>query len=434
MKTFNDFKEHFNQNLQEELAEIEQRRKDIYGKKLKMGGLTLLGMFFHYSLVYLNIFHPYTIFFTLIAAPPLMFKIYMEMYYDPDVADDFKGVILSKMLQFIDPSLSYDPTGYVPYEEFDQSDIFLLRPDAYIGDDLISGYIDGIPMQFSEIKASYKERRKKGRKVEEKMKFMFDGVFLSATLDQPFKTDMQLFASNLYRNLGYVGRIIQQNNSRQGYYVQTQHTKFHQVFVAYADNVFAAQDILTQKFVKQMLFLRKRFKKGIYFSIKGNKVFLAAAFDRDLFKVNLKRSFQNPLNLKSFYQELYNLVSTFDDMDLDQMAAGGQQAAAPNPMAEMGGGMPSSFEEPPQERAIDPIPFIAEEEEEEEMPMETPSFDREPPIFADEDDDEDLGEDIPIGQEFDFGDMDENDDDDMDDFDMDDLDLGDIDPNDLERF
>lgn len=61
---------------------------------------------------------------------------------------DFKNLVVKNLVEFVDPSLSYEPTEHIAYEDFMASKLYLTEPDHFTGDDLIAGSIEGYRCRF----------------------------------------------------------------------------------------------------------------------------------------------------------------------------------------------------------------------------------------------------------------------------------------------
>jgi len=68
----------------------------------------------------------------------------------------FKGVIIAKLVAFIDPQLTYQADGCIPRADYDASTIYQHSVDRYAGEDLVSGMAGKTAVQFSELHTQYK--------------------------------------------------------------------------------------------------------------------------------------------------------------------------------------------------------------------------------------------------------------------------------------
>jgi hypothetical protein len=62
----------------------------------------------------------------------------------------------SRIVEFIDRDLTYDPAGSISIDDYLASRIFRTMPDRYRGEDLVTGRLGKTEIAFSEIHSEYK--------------------------------------------------------------------------------------------------------------------------------------------------------------------------------------------------------------------------------------------------------------------------------------
>jgi hypothetical protein len=319
MKTESDFEVFYENNLKSILLELEKRRRKLQGNQLRVVGFGVLFVLFHYLLISVKILPLFTIFISLLATPAACFYVYGKWFTDETIGIDFKQKVIPLIMCFFDPTLKYEPEKFIDYEDFEKSSLFLLQPEQYTGDDLISGSIDGIPIQFSEIKASYRRWLTKKDREKENEVIIFHGVFLVADYPKMLQGNTFIFTNNLQKKLDYLGRLIQNYNFNRGKYIHTQRADFHEQFVVYANNEIEGENILTTPLIDRLIHLRKRTKADISIALQGNKIYVAINTQKEFFSIKTNRYWTDYRYIKSFYDDLSLMLGIIDDLNLDEL-------------------------------------------------------------------------------------------------------------------
>ena len=92
-----------------------------------------------------------------------------------DYVSQFKFKVIRPLIEAIESGLLYNPLGLVSQSLFERSQLFNHRIDRYRGNDHVSGIIDGVPIQFSDLHAEYKTTDSKGRT---SWHTLFQGLFI----------------------------------------------------------------------------------------------------------------------------------------------------------------------------------------------------------------------------------------------------------------
>ncbi len=319
MNSFEEFKAFFKEEVVADLEELEERRKNMFRQRLRLGLIVAALIFAHIVLIAFKAFTMYSILLTLIVVPIIGFLVYRKLYVDEAITADYKETVVKKMIGFMDDSLNYDANGFVSYEDFEQSKLFPLKPDHYIGDDLITGEIDGVPVQLSELLVQYERTDQKRKK--QRWNTVFNGIFLIAEPPLTFRGRTFIFPDNLYKKMGYTGKIVQKFNLRWGKYINPQNPEFASKFVAYSDTVLEGERILTKGFMEKILYLQRKSRADVFVSCIENKVYIGVNLNREIFKVNLAAPLYNPNFAKSFYDEIYYILSIVEDLKLNELLA-----------------------------------------------------------------------------------------------------------------
>ncbi len=320
MQSFEEFKTFFQDEVVADLEDLEARRKNMFIQRLRLG-LIVAGLIFgHLVLIAFKAFTLYSIALTLVVVPLIGFLVYRKLYVDETIDADYKEAVVRKMISFMDDSLSYEPESFVPYEDFAKSGLFPLLPDHYTGDDFISGEVDGVPIQLSELMVQY-ERTDGGKAKKARWHTVFNGIFLIAEPPLQFKGRTFILPDRLYKKLGYAGKLVQQNDLRWGKFINPSHLPFAHKFAVYSDTVLEGERILTQGFMEKILHLSEKSHADVFVSCIENKIFIGVDLRREIFKVNLAAPLYNPKFVREFYDELFYILNIVEDLKLNELLA-----------------------------------------------------------------------------------------------------------------
>lgn len=317
MKSFDEFKQFFKEEVAGDLEGLEKRRRNMFLQRVRLG-LIVAGLIFgHLALIFFGAFTPYSIFITLIFMPLLGFLVYRKLYIDESVPADYKETVVKKMLAFVDDSLSYEAEGFVPYADFEASKLFSPHPDHYTGDDLISGEIEGTPVRFSELIVRTEQAEKLSKRPV--WHTLFHGIFLVAELSVTFRGRTFIFPDLSVQKLGYPGNLAQQHEQRWGKYIGINHPNFRRHFVAYTDFLSEGERILTDSLAEKILFLSEKSKADVFLSCIENKIYVAVDMRKEIFKINMAAPLYNPNFVRHFYDEIFYILGLIEDLKLKEV-------------------------------------------------------------------------------------------------------------------
>jgi hypothetical protein len=320
MKSFEEFKQHFEANVKPTMEELESKRKAMHRKRLELGGIAAIAIILNGLLTFFDALHPYTFIFTSFIAPIAAFLAFKYHFFDATIPEQFKNKIVKEMIIFIDPLLQYEPEKYIEYNDFFESELFPLKPDIYSGDDKISGIVDGVPLSISEVFCQFAPSTKKHWwHINDKEITIFHGIFLIAEYSKKFEGKIFIFPDKLQRKMGYTGMLVQKNNLIRGKYIKPRNEKFRDLFSVYAENEYEGEKMLTDVLMERILELRRITKANIYCTLKENKIFVGIDMRREVFEVNTTKSLLHPYFLENFYNEVLSVFTIIDILKLEEL-------------------------------------------------------------------------------------------------------------------
>jgi hypothetical protein len=320
MKGIDDFASFYGSTLHGKLKGLETRRKNMKEMRWRTVSVALSVIFIHWALIYFEVLPGITWVVSLIGAPPASYYYYKRFFFDASIASEFKDTAVRQIVSFADPSLTYAPEGFVPYEEFRASQLYMTTPDHYTGDDLIQGKIDGRNAVLSELLVQIEDKRMTKHDKSDWIT-LFKGLFISIELEKPFPFKTFIFSDNLQAKLGYTGRLIQEGECLYGQYVHILNQEFEDRFVMYSEEPVKAQRMMKPEFIEEIMQLEDNSGGKVRIAMLESKLFVAIEMQKDFFAINLERSLLDLSYLSTFYKDLYYVSKMVSDLDIDALTA-----------------------------------------------------------------------------------------------------------------
>lgn len=230
---------------------------------------------------------------------------------------EFKPRVVSLLLDFIDNDVNfsfegYDPKGFIPPEKFLESRIFTACDD-YFGEDLIRGQVRETPFEACEL------RVKEFSEVRSQLDLVFSGIFLVADYQRWDMHGGVLGLPDAYRK--YLSRSERAFHLEGGRRVREGILpEFEVFFDTYATSQVRIKDVISEEFQKAILRFRQHFQevgreKEIYFSIIGDKIYIALRQDRNLLEPSLFINNTSYEVVLEFYEDLKLLLELVMEVD-----------------------------------------------------------------------------------------------------------------------
>lgn len=305
MKSIKEFEAFYKSTLLPPLTELEERRLYMLKKRKDLIYIVVMVVSAHALLVYIEWIVWWTIFFPLAIAPYTAYKVYYSKYYDGDLSADFKKTVVGPIIKFsINPCMKYIPKDFVPYKDFERSELFLTKPDNYSGDDLIIGEMDDINLIMSELYVAY-ESKEPGLKEDQNWRTIFKGLFFVMNRDEAFGVNVMILPDTLQKRMGHIGQALQAHSRMRGKLVALPDLEFEENFAVYAPDIVEAKKILTPSLIEELNAFRRESGLDVYASFKGNKIYVAINYgDKDFFELDIQNSLLEFKYAASYYQDI----------------------------------------------------------------------------------------------------------------------------------
>ncbi len=261
MKTLEEFREFYDTELIKDIYKLEEQRKKLKPRLVILCIITLCAIFgIIYTFIELDSFSfiPFLI----------VFFVFLFFYYliINDYSDDFESQTITRIIEFIEPGLTYSSLDYVSMADFEDSQLFDHTPDSYDGSDLIGGTIDGINIEFSYTNATYKSGKYTNT--------IFDGTLFISDFNKNFQGSTIILPDYTESILGRFANTLQKL-SFKGELVKLENPEFERNFVVYSDNQVTARYILTPSLMERILNYKYKVNAPLYLSFINSKLYIA---------------------------------------------------------------------------------------------------------------------------------------------------------------
>ena len=231
---------------------------------------------------------------------------------------EFKPRIVGLLMDFIDNDVNfhfdaYEAEGFLPPEKFLASKIFTVATD-YAGEDLIRGQVRETPFEVCEL------RVKEFSESRSRLDYVFRGVFLIADFQRWDMHGQLLVLPDAYRK--YLSRSERAFHRGGGRRLRDHLLpEFETFFDTYATPDTRVKNVLTDDMQRAILEFRMRYQefnnqKEIYFSIIGDKLYVALTQPRDLLEPSLFGSNVSFETVREFYEDLKMLLDLVLEVDV----------------------------------------------------------------------------------------------------------------------
>lgn len=301
MKSIDELKKFFENDLQSDLHFLDEKRKKIVTQIVILEILLFsvyaasIYMCWHFDLSY-----GFHILFTIsyAAFAWIIVKSYRgnEQFYK-----DFKNLVIERMINQVDPSVHYNAYKKISLNDFKYSALFTGTFKRYHGDDFVWGQIDGMQIQFCELEVA------SGKGYNAKLDYVFHGLFLVAETNMQLPNEIIVLPkTNL--NMKTVNKSFP--------VVHVNHAQFETIFQIRSNDEKAVKNIFTDAFMTQMYEFALRSKHNLYFSFHGNRAYFAVELKRKLFEPKIFQTLKDFSIIKEYFQDLYSAINIIEQLKI----------------------------------------------------------------------------------------------------------------------
>lgn len=231
------------------------------------------------------------------------------------VVTDFKRAVVSRVAEFVDPAVVYEPGRSISKETFKRSLLFEdARYNRFSGEDYFRGSVGRTRFEFSELKVEHVRR---GRNRETRRE-VFGGIFFVADFNKKFKGFTMAVPDFAEANFGWVGTALQgMNFTRPGQAVRLEDVEFERLYAVYASDQVEARYILSPALMRRLVELRRKHGVDLYFSCVDEHVHIALLTSRKHFEMPGLFSNLTVEHCREFCLDIRACIDLVEDLDLN---------------------------------------------------------------------------------------------------------------------
>jgi Protein of unknown function (DUF3137) len=310
MKSIDQLREFFNNDLKSSLKAVEAKRLGIVYKVSAMV-FTFTGLLV--ALVYFMVQADWSIgwiFFAVLVIPVLTGALFYDMISNRDFYMDFKTQVIERILKFIDPSFTYISHKYIAPAQLVESKLFNHAPKKYKGDDYVSGIIGkSTKVEFSEVVARHKTVLHEGNKTSSEWKLTFKGLYFVAQTDRTFAGNTFIIPA------GEQADSLLQAHGQVPEKVDMPDDKFNGFFTVYSTNPAEARSLIKQPMLDRLIEFRSHRTNPVRISFVANRINVAIWHEKDLFEPRIFKTLIDFSLIEEYYDDLYQAISVMEYID-----------------------------------------------------------------------------------------------------------------------
>lgn len=313
MKTTSDLTDFYYKTLHPTLEILEKQRKSVRYRIFIVGVL--------YTFVFFLIFLTFSgnsssNFLAFIAFAYFVIGTFIYKFLTKNYTSEFKEKIIKPLIHAIDEKLSYFSDTHLPQRHFINSEIFTSHPDRISGNDYVSGKIDGINIEFSDLHAEKKHKDSKGR---ESWSTIFQGLFIVSEFNKNFKGKTVILPDVAQSTFGdIIGGWLQSNNFGRSELVKMDDNTFEKEFVVYSTDQIEARYILSHSLMSKLLTFKEKSGHPIYVSFVGGSIHMAISYNKDLFEPSVFHSLLDYKIAMEYVKTLHLAIGVVEELKLNQ--------------------------------------------------------------------------------------------------------------------
>lgn len=313
MKSTSELTDFYYKTLYPALEILEKQRKNVRYRVFVTGALLTLIFFLIFILFSNSMSSDFLAFlaFAYVGIGTILYKFLTKNY-----TKEFKEKIIKPLIHAIDNTLSYFSDTYLPQKHFISSEIFTSHPDRISGNDYVSGKIDGINIEFSDLHAEKKHKDSKGR---ESWNTIFQGLFIVSEFNKHFKGKTVILPDSAQNTFGdVIGGWLQSNNFSRSELVKMDNSTFEKEFVVYSTNQIEARYILSHALMEKLLTFKQKSRHPLYVSFVGGSIYMAISYNKDLFEPSVFHSLLDYKIAMEYVKTLHLAISVVEELKLNQ--------------------------------------------------------------------------------------------------------------------
>lgn len=308
MKSNEELQQLFESDLKPALQAIEGQRKSLLIKYI----ICIVGALASFATAFF-LAEKYIIVFYLAIAVILGLGFYMFVVVGKQkraYRAIFKQDVVKQIVNLINPDWHYNSDDRISESDYNRSQLFNTRLDKYEGDDLVSGVIEKTDFRFSELHTQYETTKTNSEgKTEREWHTVFKGLFAHADFNKEIKGRTFVLPEHAAKKINEFGMSI--NDGGRTELVKLENPEFEKIFKVYGTDQIESRYVLTPRMMEAMVNIYKKYKRRVYFSFIGSRVYIAMSFNKDLFEPRILKSgvrFEDMEQMNSQFSLIQTLI------------------------------------------------------------------------------------------------------------------------------
>jgi hypothetical protein len=245
---------------------------------------------------------------------------YLPVYFKKKkYRQNYKSQLITRVVQLFGDQFQYSPEGSVSSSYFSLSQIFQENFNIYHGEDLVTGKIGGLDLEFSELYVAHRTGSGKNQHTHQ----VFKGIFFMCGIPRRMKGRTFILpdvAENSFGQVlgGFIQKHLGANLMDRGQLIKLENPNFEKYFVVYADDQVESRYLLSPKVMENLASYREQTGREIFISFKEDKVFVALKFSSQS-STYLEPPIDKPISgqdLMQAYQVMQTVIGLIRELNL----------------------------------------------------------------------------------------------------------------------
>jgi hypothetical protein len=233
---------------------------------------------------------------------------------------DFKQIVVGRIVQFVEPGLTYSPDRMVSSKAaYAKSQLFLKPWDRYEGDDHVEGTIGQTPIRFSEVRTQLQGR---GAGRRQWPPGNVETHFLGAVLPVRVQQDVSQADVCFSGQFGFLVQAPGQDSARAtarrtGEIQRMDDPEFEKRFAVYGDDPVEARYVLSTSLMARMVRFHDKARLAVCLAFVDSDLYVAIEYGRELFEPRIFRTLVNYKVCLGFFEDLALVAGIVEDLNLN---------------------------------------------------------------------------------------------------------------------
>jgi hypothetical protein len=310
-----DFESFYSVKIQPQLPGLikQNRNADVWGVIMVLALLAAAASFVINIIVenYSN-----GTFITLLLFGFAIYSVYAYTKKESAFSNSFKTSVIKEVIDYLHPSLMYNPNKSVSSTAYTRSGLYRKRYDYFEGDDYLEGTYKNVYFQCSELHTSF---TKTYRQSETSRKAtIFKGLFFEAFINEKFTAGTYVWIKNEEQlSAKIAGEHFGLLDFPRTAHVIMGYDLFDDNFSVYSTNPQEASEILNMDMMNNLLLFRKQIRRRIVFSVVAGRCYVAIPVKEDLFEP--AKSLGDKEAIKKYFFSVLLILSIINQLQLNKL-------------------------------------------------------------------------------------------------------------------